>query len=127
MCHTAFAGSYPWIQISSEDIRMVPNPVIEAELRLSLIKKAQHSIDLVIWDQREDETVGMPILKALRDAADRGVKIRFLLSWSGHMEDTFNRSRQLFDTTSDANSHSVSDRGWLTYVENRMGLSGWHS
>ncbi len=93
MSQPIYAQVYPWVEMDFDDLKMITDPYLETQFRLEMIENAQNTIDVVIWDQRTDETVGLPLLRALRKAADRGIKVRFLLSWSGHIiEDTLNYS-----------------------------------
>lgn len=76
----AHAGAYPWVPIQDE-VRMVGDPRLDLELRLHLIRQAQESIDLVLYEQGDDRAVGLPVLSALRQAADRGVRVRIITQW----------------------------------------------
>ncbi|MBF0298832.1 MAG: hypothetical protein HQK51_08935 [Oligoflexia bacterium] len=76
---------HPWIPISSEDFKVVIDPKIEAAVRLDMVKRAKKSIDIITYDQRSDNVVGLPLLKAIKEAANRGVKVRFLTSWTAHI------------------------------------------
>lgn len=73
---SARAEVYPWVENSS--IYPLPDPHVDMALRVKLIDEAQDSIRIETYDQRTDSEVGLPILHALRRAADRGVKIWFL-------------------------------------------------
>jgi len=77
----AWSKVYPWTAVSEEDIEIIPNNALEAPLRIRLIEEAQQRIDIIVYDQRSDELHAIPLLLALRDAADRGVRIRFLTNW----------------------------------------------
>lgn len=77
----SWAADYPWVQIHDSDIEVVPSIRVEAAIRIELIRRAKHTIDIVTYDQRTDLSIGLPLLKALREAADRGVHIRFLTTW----------------------------------------------
>jgi phosphatidylserine/phosphatidylglycerophosphate/cardiolipin synthase-like enzyme len=81
----ALAESYPWVEMNSAELHLIADPQAEVVERLRMIGTAQQTIDLIIWDQRTDAEVGVPVLAALKEAANRGVRVRFLLSWSGHM------------------------------------------
>ncbi len=76
----ALAEAYPLIPIASDDVRVVASPKLDFELRIKLIEQARASIDIVNYDQRTDETIALPLLSALRDAANRGVKVRYIVS-----------------------------------------------
>jgi putative cardiolipin synthase len=75
----ARAEAYPWVTLG-DDVRVVADPQVDLELRLYLIRQARTSIDLALYEQGDD-TVGLPILAALREAADRGVKVRVITQW----------------------------------------------
>ncbi len=85
----ARATVYPWLEVNRDDLRVIPNARIEAGFRLDLIQNAQRSIDLVTWEQ-DLGRLGYPVLRELKNAADRGVRIRFLVSWVGHLVQSFN-------------------------------------
>jgi len=78
---SALAIAYDWVRMGKEDIRVITNLRVEAEVRLNLINHANSKIDFVTFDQRSDQEVGIPILMALEKAAQRGVRIRFCASW----------------------------------------------
>ncbi|MBI5497219.1 MAG: phosphatidylserine/phosphatidylglycerophosphate/cardiolipin synthase family protein [Deltaproteobacteria bacterium] len=75
----ARAEAYPWVDIH-DDVRLVADPYTDLEVRLYLISQARRSIDLALYEQGDDE-VGLPVLAALRQAADRGVKVRVITQW----------------------------------------------
>lgn len=54
------------------------HPWVALDARLSLIRQAQASIDLQVY-HLADDTVGRQVLRALRDAAQRGVRVRLLI------------------------------------------------
>ncbi|MEO8805593.1 MAG: phospholipase D-like domain-containing protein [Burkholderiaceae bacterium] len=54
------------------------NPFTALDARLSLIRQARASIDLQVY-QLADDTVGRQVLRELRDAAQRGVRVRLLV------------------------------------------------
>ncbi len=54
------------------------NPLAALDARLSLIRHAQASIDLQVY-QLADDSVGRQVLRELRDAAQRGVRVRLLV------------------------------------------------
>jgi len=75
----ARATVYPFVPLQ-DDVRLVADPYVDLALRLKLIRNARHTIDLSLYEQGDDD-VGLPILAALRDAADRGVRVRVLTQW----------------------------------------------
>lgn len=77
----AGAEAYPWVPVG-DDIRVIPDPRVEMTLRLALVKRARRSIDIANYDQRADIEVALPLVTALREAANRGVRVRFMVSWS---------------------------------------------
>ncbi|MCC7441586.1 MAG: phosphatidylserine/phosphatidylglycerophosphate/cardiolipin synthase family protein [Bdellovibrionales bacterium] len=84
---------YPWVPVRFGDIRMIPSARRDLWVRLDLIRRAQSTIDVVVFEQKFDERVGKPILTALREAADRGVRVRFLTTWLAVvMKDSANES-----------------------------------
>ena len=54
------------------------HPSLALDARLSLIRQARASIDLQVY-HLADDTVGRQVLRELRDAAQRGVRVRLLL------------------------------------------------
>lgn len=58
--------------------RALPQSVFDLDARLELIKRAQSSLDLQYYLLGNDKT-GRLILRSLRDAAQRGVRVRLLL------------------------------------------------
>lgn len=60
----------------NSDVVLVPNPRVDMVLRAALIRKARKSIDMITYIHGAD-TVGRLLTAALRDAAKRGVRIRY--------------------------------------------------
>ncbi len=58
--------------------RLLPIGAFAIDTRLALIKRAGHSIDVQYYHIADDET-GRFLLRALRDAALRGVRVRLLM------------------------------------------------
>jgi len=56
----------------------LPQPALALDARLSLIRQARASIDLQVY-QLADDAVGREVLRELRDAARRGVRVRLLV------------------------------------------------
>ncbi len=81
----ASADAYPWVHLGEDDVRVVASPRVEIDVRLELVRRAKRSIDLVTYDQRADPEVSLPLGTALRDAANRGVRVRFLVSWNSQV------------------------------------------
>ncbi|MEO8060994.1 MAG: phospholipase D family protein, partial [Burkholderiales bacterium] len=63
---------------SATGVLGLANPFTALDARLSLIRQARASIDLQVY-QLADDTVGRQVLRALRDAAQRGVRVRLLV------------------------------------------------
>lgn len=59
-------------------LRLLPTGPMALHTRLELLRRAQHSIDLQAYHIKDDET-GRYVLRLLRDAAERGVRVRLLL------------------------------------------------
>ena len=59
-------------------LRLLPTGSFALSTRLALIQRATHSLDLQYYLLEDDET-GRALLRALRDAAARGVRVRLLL------------------------------------------------
>jgi phosphatidylserine/phosphatidylglycerophosphate/cardiolipin synthase-like enzyme len=68
----------PWREVGEGDLRVFSSGRREVATRLEMIRRATVSIDLVTYGQRFEEGVALPLLSALRDAANRGVKVRYL-------------------------------------------------
>jgi phosphatidylserine/phosphatidylglycerophosphate/cardiolipin synthase-like enzyme len=77
----AHGGAYPWVTLG-DDVRVIEDPRIEANLRLELVRRARFSIDIANYDGRVDAAIALPLASALREAADRGVRVRFMASWT---------------------------------------------
>jgi putative cardiolipin synthase len=92
----ASADAYPWLPIGDDDVRVIESPRVEIDLRLELVRRATRSIDIVTYDQRADPEVALPLGSALREAAERGVRVRFLVSWNSQvMFDYYNKFGRL--------------------------------
>ncbi len=79
---SARAGAYPWVKLGHDDVRVVADPKLEVGVRMAMIARARHSIDIANYDQRADVDIALPMATALREAANRGVRVRILVSWS---------------------------------------------
>ncbi len=77
---TSSAQIYDWVLMGRDDIQVIEDPSVEAQLRIQMIRQAKNSIDLITFDQRSDNEIGIPILEALEEAALKGVKIRFAMT-----------------------------------------------
>jgi putative cardiolipin synthase len=58
--------------------RLLPLGTHSLDARLELVRRAQHSLDLQYYHFADDST-GRSLLRALRDAAARGVRVRLLI------------------------------------------------
>ena len=76
----AIEPTYPWRNLNGGEIRVIPDARVEADFRLELIERATQSIDFAIYQMGHDDEVGAPVYRALRNAANRGVRVRFLTS-----------------------------------------------
>jgi putative cardiolipin synthase len=63
---------------TSSGFRLVSSGHIALQMRLQLIERAQSSIDLQAYQFKGDRS-GLLIMRALRDAAARGVRVRLLI------------------------------------------------
>jgi len=81
LARAAHAEAHPWVPVG-DDVRVIPDPRVEMTLRLELVKRARRTIDIANYDQRADIEVALPLVTALREAANRGVRVRFMVSWS---------------------------------------------
>lgn len=63
-------------------LRVLADPLDAFAARMALIRQAEHRLDLQYYIWRPD-TTGTLMLGALREAADRGVKVRLLLDDNG--------------------------------------------
>lgn len=89
---SAHARTYDWLAVPAEDLRVVTDSDLEQTLRLLLISKATQRLDIVTFDQRNDPEYGHPTLQAIREAANRGVKVRFMTSWVSSVFDEYWRN-----------------------------------
>ena len=71
------AAEYPAVQDLS-GLRALPQSVFALDTRLELMRRAQVSLDLQYYLLGNDKT-GRLVLRNLRDAAQRGVRVRLLL------------------------------------------------
>src|SRR5688572_23208509 len=78
-----FAATYPWVQIGRDDIVAYENPRADVEFLIHLIDQAQagEPINIINYDQRPDGETTLPLLQALRRAADRGCPVRWVVAW----------------------------------------------
>src|SRR5437870_642673 len=58
--------------------RLLPMPTFALEARLELARRAERSIDVQYY-LIQDDVIGRTLLRALRDAALRGVRVRILV------------------------------------------------
>jgi cardiolipin synthase C len=65
-------------QIAPSGFRLLSWPAQSLHTRIELIRRAQVSLDLQYYELHDDST-GRLVLRALRDAAQRGVRVRLLL------------------------------------------------
>lgn len=77
---TARAEAFPWVAVD-DHVQLVTDPRVDLALRLYIIRQAREHIELALYEQGDDLTVGLPVLKALREAADRGVRVRIITQW----------------------------------------------
>jgi phosphatidylserine/phosphatidylglycerophosphate/cardiolipin synthase-like enzyme len=74
---------------------MVWDAEIESDVRLDMIRHATRTIDFVTYAQMPDNDVSQPFLSALREAANRGVHVRYLTNdFQNSMVDMLGRSRR---------------------------------
>ncbi|MBI5257844.1 MAG: phospholipase D family protein [Burkholderiales bacterium] len=59
-------------------LRLLPNGVHALDARLALVQRAEHSLDVQYYLIQRDDS-GLQFLRALRDAAARGVRVRLLV------------------------------------------------
>lgn len=59
---------------------MLEDPAVDMALRVDLIRNAKKSIRIAVYHQSVDKNVGIPIAQALRQAAQRGVSVKFVTS-----------------------------------------------
>lgn len=89
------AVAHPWVPIG-DDVRVIADPAVENDLRIELVRRARNTIEIANYDQRADRAVALPLATALRDAANRGVHIRFMVSWNTtSLFDYYNRFGEL--------------------------------
>lgn len=73
-------NAFEWTDLHEGDVREIPDPYVEAHLRLRLIQRAKRTIDISQYLQTDDREVAMPLMTALREAANRGVQVRFMIT-----------------------------------------------
>ncbi|KQP38992.1 phospholipase [Pseudorhodoferax sp. Leaf274] len=72
------AASTPAGSTGKSGLRMLPEGPFSLDARLSLAAAAQKSLDLQYY-QLQSDSVGFRLLRAVRDAAARGVRVRLLV------------------------------------------------
>ncbi len=77
----ARAATYPWVDVAADDVRVMTTAQMDLAVRLEIIRRAERTLDVVVFEQMADPDVGLPILSAIRDAANRGVRVRFVTCW----------------------------------------------
>jgi cardiolipin synthase C len=78
LARVARRSSTPATHENASGFRILPDAEFALEARLALIAQAERSIDVQYYLLSNDE-VGVQFLSALRDATDRGVRVRLLL------------------------------------------------
>lgn len=63
---------------AEERIRILDEQVDSFQARIELIDSATHTLDLAYYSWKRDES-GMRVFRAIKEAADRGVRIRFVI------------------------------------------------
>jgi putative cardiolipin synthase len=74
-------GSIAAVSVSDSAMsgfRLIPTPEFSLHARIELTLRAQHSLDLQYYELHNDQT-GRYVLRLVRDAAARGVRVRLLL------------------------------------------------
>lgn len=72
------AASTPAQAMGKSGLRMLPEGPFSLDARLALAASAEKSLDLQYY-QLQSDSVGFRLLRALRDAAARGVRVRLLV------------------------------------------------
>lgn len=72
----ARADVFPWVP--KVQLNVLEDPYVDMALRVELIRRAKSTIRIATYQQMTDKRVGLPILKALREAAMRGVRVQFV-------------------------------------------------
>jgi len=88
----SFATVFPWVEqvAGSRSVRFytLHDSPTDMALRIELIRGAKKSIQIATYEQANDEMLGIPMLQALRDAANRGVRIQLVTSkWPATVKD----------------------------------------
>lgn len=77
----AGATTYPWVRFDAQDVQFYDSAEVEVALRAEIIGRAKKTLDIITYDQRFKDQAGLNLLLAVKAAAMRGVKVRFLTSW----------------------------------------------
>jgi phosphatidylserine/phosphatidylglycerophosphate/cardiolipin synthase-like enzyme len=93
-CTTLFTQS---VMASSAVDQVVPlyDPATEYALKIQLIQGARTSVDIIMYDQGGDDEAGRPLLQALREAAQRKVKVRMVKSFFAALHSDLKGKAQL--------------------------------
>ncbi len=71
-------AAHVWTDLDLSGFRLLPDGAMALDARLQLARRAQRSLDVQYYQVENDET-GRFFLRALRDAALRGVRVRLLI------------------------------------------------
>lgn len=82
--YSAFAVVYPKHEAPNMDLIYLEDPMVDLAVRDKLIREAKYSVKMVSFSATADAT-GAVILKALRAAQDRGVKVQSIFEKSGNV------------------------------------------
>lgn len=116
-----FGRAYPWVAAQSDDVKIIYDSKVDASFRLHMVQQATQTLDIVTYSQRMDTQTAIPFFQAVKDAAKRGVKVRFMTSWAGSMmRDPWHRVKRFM--TEDTQGLSIE---FLVVGGDPMWKRGW--
>lgn len=80
----AHATAYPWTEgPAASQVILLPDSKVDLALRLAFIARARYTIDAATYVQSLDGEFGRPVIGALREAANRRVRVRYMIDRLG--------------------------------------------
>lgn len=79
----SWGGESAWVPLRSNDIFVIPEFLVDMAARMEMIDRAKKTIDIATFELEYSKKVSLPLLSKLREAANRGVKVRVLTTFIG--------------------------------------------
>ncbi|MBC7690675.1 MAG: phosphatidylserine/phosphatidylglycerophosphate/cardiolipin synthase family protein [Methylotenera sp.] len=81
----AFAREHSWLADANTQIIVLRDARVDFALRVAAIEQAKQSIDSATYVQDMTSDSGLPLMKAFRDAQNRGIQGRYIVERSGSL------------------------------------------